>query len=43
MSEIIDPISTAQRIVRSSLYNFDEGYDIYNSLLFRTDPCYKST
>lgn len=26
-----------------SLYNFDEGYDIYNSLLFRTDPCYKST
>lgn len=28
MSEIIDPISTVQRIVRSSLHNFGEGFDI---------------
>lgn len=24
-----------------SLYDFDDGYDIYNSLLFRSDPCFK--
>lgn len=24
-----------------TLYMFDDGYDIYNSLLFRSDPCYK--
>ncbi len=24
-----------------SLYDFDDGYDIYNSLLFRSDPCLK--
>lgn len=25
-----------------TLYNFDDGYDIYNSLLFRRDPYYKN-
>ena len=24
-----------------TLYMFDDGYDIYNSLLFRSDPCFK--